>query len=43
MGLSDPCFGKIALYVFGFSKTDRRCILGCYLVCMHFHGETIKA
>ena len=24
MGLSDPCFGKIALRVFGFSKTDSK-------------------
>lgn len=23
MGLSDPCFGKIVLNVFGFSKMDR--------------------
>ena len=28
MGLSDPCFSKIALHVFGFSKTDRKVHIG---------------
>jgi hypothetical protein len=28
MGLSDPCFGKITLDVFGFFKTDRKAHIG---------------
>lgn len=28
MELSDPCFGKIALHVLEFSKTDRKAHIG---------------